>query len=128
MRDVTIELGFTATDRTADYVPCVDGYRPGARQALLTIGPLAVPGCDPARPLDPEQVKALAEDCFDAMNMSDEMPVSGHIAALRAAIAAALAESQDPAADGVHTLSIGDTLSVDGITVCCERFGWAVGQ
>ena len=125
MPELTVKLGFTASDRAANYFPCMDGYRPGARQTLLTIGPLTVPG---EQPTDAEQV---AHDCFAAMNAPEDLPVSTRVAALRTAITdavAALADSADPALNGVHSLSVGDTVSVGDVTLSCQRVGWAVVQ
>lgn len=123
MRTLTIQLGFTHSDRASDYIPMMDGYRPGAAQTVIQTGDVQLPGLDPAAPLSADDVTAVAEACFTAMNAPEDLPVSDTVSLVRDAIAARLASGRDT---GVHSLSVGDTVTVDGITLACAKKGWSV--
>lgn len=131
MKQMLINLGFTHSDRASDYIPAMDGYRPGAVQTVLTVGPVAVAtlgshavGEDA---LTVAQVAMVAETCFSAMNRPFAAP--GRFEQdVKKAIEDALAPLRDaagPAFEGIHLMQVGDTVSVDGITVACLGVGWA---
>lgn len=105
----TVKIGFTQSDLASGY-SSFDGYREGARQEIaehrFEVGDFA-----------PEQV---AEAVFAATNAPIEvieaMPLTRAIY-LRLRRAA-------EAGEYVRSLSVGDTVEVDGVRLACDRFGW----
>jgi hypothetical protein len=103
-----ITLGFTESDRDADYISFSDGYRLGARQVSVTI---VVDG--DGLLLTGEQ---WAEAAFTASNHPGVAPLGGPWA-----IQQALAEQvRFP----LRSLSIGDTIMVHGQMWACHSVGW----
>jgi hypothetical protein len=95
---VKITIGLTRTDRAADYVPAMDGYRPGAAQDLFVIE-VESPAIDPA---------VIGEAFFVATNAPKEVVDGDRLAsALYREITRKL-----PIAHRL-TLSVGDTVQVD---------------
>ena len=107
-----IIIGYTRSDRAADYISHDDGYRPGARQETVRLVLLDQPGLGP---------QAWAEAVFVATNRpgthhSDE-------ATGVAAVTRALREH------AYRSLSVGDTITVihdNGHTdsLACQKTGW----
>jgi len=113
---VKITIGLTKTDRAADYVPSMDGYRPGAEQDVVVLEIDAVP----TQPDGGWRALEVGEAYFMATNAPEEV-VKGSPLAL--AIYTALVERTAPA----HRLSmsVGDTVQVDdGPVLVCASFGW----
>lgn len=114
--DGTVELtiGFTKSDRSIDYSSYDDGYRPGARQELVTL-------TVNARGL-PEMTAAQWGDAvFEATNA----PGVSDPAARRIAEAISVAQ-QAGQARRMRSLSVGDTVTVNGTErVSCEKRNWA---
>lgn len=123
----TIEVGFTHTDRAADYVPAMDGYRPGAAQTTVTIGPVNLPGQTEDTPITLEEAKSIAEACFVATNLP-QPPSPGTLAHdIEQALsleALAMATKHDPRLQHLRSLSVGDTVKVRGMTLAVARLGW----
>jgi hypothetical protein len=105
---VIIILGFTESDRDAGYISFSDGYRPEARQQLVTIT-LEGDGSQ----YDAEE---LAEAAFVASNHPGEAP-TGPARAIQLALA-------EQAPGPLRSLSVGDTVTVHGQTWACENSGW----
>jgi hypothetical protein len=103
-----ITVGFTESDRDAGYVSFSDGYRPGARQQLVTIT-LEGDGTQ----YDPEE---LAEAAFVASNHPGEAP-TGPARAIQLALA-------EQAPGPLRSLSVGDTVTMHGQMWACENSGW----
>ena len=105
-----IRIGFTKTDRANDYVPSMDGYRPGAEQEYVSL--------DTGNTInDQEELADVAECVFMAMNAPD---AAGHHSETVRRLHAQLLGSR------MRSLSVGDTVSVpeEGWTVECARAGW----
>lgn len=112
----TLTIGFTESDRAADYCPMMDGWRPGARQRELTI----------AAPAGSHDIETIAEAVYTATNAPSEIIAADPLANEMAELLV------DAIADGarVRSLSVGDTitgLDKDGsrVQVSCEPRGWA---
>lgn len=131
--NVDVTIGWTMSDRANGY-SSFDGYRPGARQHTETINVewtnapevadddmLAAIGATRA---DAEAlriqrvVEALAEACFEATNA----PFATGLAAQIAEKIAATGYRGEQA--GHYSLSVGDTVTVNEVTLACARFGW----
>jgi hypothetical protein len=100
-----LTVGFTESDRASGYVSFCDGYRPGADQRLVSLTVRS------ARTYDGPEV---AEAAFVATNHPDPDTLGG----LAGTIAKAL--NGKP----VRSLSVGDTVTVNGFTWACSRRGW----
>jgi hypothetical protein len=105
---VIITLGFTDSDRDADYVSFTDGYRPGARQQLVTI---TLEGAG-----SQYNAQQLAEAAFVASNHPGEAP-TGPAKAIQLALAEQVHRP-------LRSLSVGDTVTVHGQMWACENSGW----
>nr|MDT0658761.1 hypothetical protein [Micromonospora sp. DSM 115978] len=103
-----ITLGFTESDRDANYVSFSDGYRPEARQQLIAIM-LEGDGSQ----YDAEQ---WAEAAFVASNHPGEAP-TGPARAIQLALA-------EQVTGPLRSLSVGDTVTVRGQVWACENSGW----
>ena len=99
-----LTIGLTETDRAADYVPAMDGFRAGAAQRLWTF----------YVPANVDAVKA-AEAVFVATNAPIEVIRENSLALT---VYLALQGYEDRA------LSVGDTVTVNGERVACDRVGW----
>ena len=115
-----ITIGLTRTDRQANYVPAMDGYRPGAKQDVIELeveAPLA-------QPEGGWQAVEVGEAYFKATNAPQEVIEADPLAL---AVYRALAEKVREQGGVKHRLEmfVGDTVSLDGgPLVSCERFGW----
>lgn len=117
MTIVPIKLGFTQ-QQGDDYIPIHDGFRAGAEQVTVTIGPLEILGL---REVTVDDAADVAEACFTAMNAPAEVlsPLAAQIRELLTEAIAALGDDS-----GVHLLAVGDTVTVGDMTVACEVIGW----
>lgn len=105
-----IRIGYTKTDRANDYVPSMDGYRPGAEQEYVSL--------DTGDTInDQDELVDVAEAAFMAMNDPDAV---GHRSEVVRRLYAQLLGC------GMRSLSVGDTVSVpkEGWTVECANVGW----
>jgi hypothetical protein len=152
---LTITIGWTlmnVTDADREYVPFSDGYRPGTPQHEIafivdgyTLGEMH--GGDGIHPLDSSRV---AEACFSASNQLgafgrvDDEGLTGLIAdaitedgynggvTLRLDRATGLPATVYTPPEAVieyrghFSLSVGDTVTVDGQMLACENTGWRV--
>jgi len=105
---VIIVLGFTQSDRAADYISFSDGYRVGARQVTVTIA------------LEGDGSQYSAEDWAEAAFVASNYPGQAPAGPARA-IQLALAEQVD---HPLRSLSVGDTVTVHGQMWACESNGW----
>ncbi len=103
-----ITLGFTKSDRDADYISFSDGYRLGARQMSVTI---VLEG--DGRHLSGEQ---WAEAAFIASNHPGQAP-AGPARAIQLALA-------EQVRFPLRSMSVGDTVSVHEQMWACEGAGW----
>jgi hypothetical protein len=104
-RTYNLVIGFTESDRASGYVSFCDGYRPGAKQRLVSLTVRS------ARTYLGEEV---AEAAFVATNHPEPDTLGG----LAGIIAKALAYKP------VRSLSVGDTVDVNGTNWACSRKGW----
>jgi len=114
MTTTTITVGFTESDRAADYSSFDDGYRPGAEQQTVQLVITDPDG--PAQSLDD-----WAEALFTASNAPGAAPHE------HPAITAARRALADARLGGVwmRTMSVGDTVTIGGQTVACDKgVGW----
>lgn len=109
-----ITLGFTRSDRTADYIPTMDGYRAGAQQTVATLRLRPDLGAAVTVPQDLTGIQ-WAHAMFYATNIPAE---AGQDTPAVAAIRHAL-EVEPPAF--WQSMSIGDTITVNGETWACGR-------
>jgi hypothetical protein len=100
---MNITVGYTKTDRAHDYIPCMDGFRAGADQELVKLDVMLVGVAEPL---------AVAEDVFIATNAPDEVTFTWNQGEIRRALA------------GRRSVSVGDTVDVNGHTFACARLGW----
>jgi hypothetical protein len=105
---VIIVLGFTQSDRAADYVSFCDGYRVGVRQVTVTIA------------LEGDGSQYSAEDWAEAAFVASNYPGQAPAGPARA-IQLALAEQ---APGPLRSLSVGDTVTAHGQMWACENSGW----
>jgi hypothetical protein len=108
----TVVIGYTKMHRTTGggYVPMVDGYRPGAAQHVLTVT------VDLAPELSPDKI---AELVFHATNAQVLTP-GGPAQAIYEAVVATGYRGEE-----AHwSLSVGDTVTVDGVQLACQAAGW----
>lgn len=123
---VTILVGFTKPvipegsngelrqwmrDDDETYVPYADGWRPGAAQHVLTLT------VDLPPKLEAHQVADLVYYATNAPDLEAD-PYAG---AIRAAIDATGYRGEEA---GHFSLSVGDTVTVDGIGLACRSAGW----
>jgi len=112
-----ITIGLTRTDRQANYVPAMDGYRPGAKQDVIELeveAPLA-------QPEGGWQAVEVGEAYFKATNAPKEVVEADPLAH---AIFQVLVATEGGYAHRL-TMDVGDTVQVDGgQAVSCESFGW----
>lgn len=102
-------LGFTQPDRDSDYSSFADGFRPGAVQEVAV---LVLPDAP-----DGLTVEQWAEAVFIASNApGPHVGEDAIVPMVRAAL------RQWPRA--LRSLSVGDTVTVQGETVACDRAGW----
>lgn len=125
----SIEVGYTkpvlpgydegqrewAPDAPDLYVPYVDGWKPGAAQHVLTLT------VDLPAHLEAHQVADLVFYASNAPDLSGD-----HWAgAIRAAIDATGYRGEEA---GHFSLSVGDTVTVDGIALACRSAGWGPAE
>ena len=105
-----ITIGWTMNNdvlRAGGYVSFSDGYRIGAPQVVIPLE-VQVPDLDPLQ---------TAEIVFDALN--NPAP-SGFARGILEAV-----QATGYKGEGAHfSLSVGDTVEVDGTRLACESFGW----
>lgn len=111
----TLTIGFTESNRAADYCPMSDGWRPEAEQYELAL----------EAPAGSYDLETLAEAVFTATNAPQEFIAADQLATQVAELLV------DAIASGarVRSLSVGDTVTVqaeDGsrALVSCESRGW----
>jgi hypothetical protein len=107
---VTITIGLTVSDRAANYIPAMDGWRPGAAQDTFPLPQVALPAA---------WTRAdVAEALFTLTNAPVEVwDGKGGYAELARTLRAL-----NPLL--ARSLSVGDTVTVDGVTLACQRVGW----
>ena len=109
MRDVTV--GWTKSDSDTGYSSFADGYKPDAEQWVEV---LEVEG------LEGLTLETIAEYVFIATNSPheylDEHPVTK--------VRAALERTGYRGYQAHYSLSVGDTVTVDGETIECGAWGW----
>jgi hypothetical protein len=115
---VTILVGYTKAiipegdeEGPALYVPYVDGWRPGAEQHVLSLT------VDLPPTLETHQVADLVFYATNAPDLADD-PWAG---AIRKAIDATGYRGEEA---GHFSLSVGDTVTVDGIGLACKSAAW----
>ena len=112
MNTTTVVIGLTQSARTGDYFPMSDGYREGAAQQVVSVE--VETGL-----LVGKSIEAVAEAVFEATNAPVEVFARNPLAC------AILEGLLDPMGRGQYrSLSVGDTVEVDGTRVACDRFGW----
>lgn len=114
-----ITIGLTRTDREANYVPSMDGYRKGAAQDVVVLEVEA----EPRYPEGEWQAVEVGEAYFTATNAPEEVVLASPLATAvyRALIAKLRAEHL------THRLSmsVGDTVQVDdGPVLVVKSFGF----
>lgn len=109
-----LTIGFTQSDRASDYCSFDDGYRPGARQELVTLTVNA--GGLP---------EMTAEEWGDAVFEATNAPIGGRPGATRRIVDAIAVAHQAGHARRMRSLSVGDTVAVGTERVSCEKRGWA---
>jgi hypothetical protein len=114
-------LGFSISDRAADYIPSMDGYRPGARQDLIA---LEVDTADLNAALPPFY---WVEAAYQASNLppfaEGDRPV---VRAVRRALDALRARYAPAPVPNLRSLSVGDTITMAGQMWECTRTGWVL--
>lgn len=138
MTNFAVTIGWTLTAADRSYVPHMDGYRPGAPQHQVTI---PVEWTNHPTKLDHETLiylhldanqaeedrrlrmaTALAEHVFEATNGPHLMNPQG----LTGQIAQLIEDSGYRGLEAGHySLSVGDTVTVEGITLACGKVGWS---
>lgn len=122
-----IRLGLTHTDRPG-YVPSMDGWKPGALQTEITLGPVDLPGQHDTQPITVAEAVVIAETCWHATNRPAEIPARSQLERdIDNAWAVAVVDlqtSKDPRLHELRALSIGDTVSVRGVTLAATGSGW----
>jgi hypothetical protein len=108
----TLTIGWTMSDRATGYSSFSDGYRPGAQQHTETVTVEA--------PAD-WSLAQLAEAVYVATNAPDASMMSGVALAINAAIDDNGYYGREA---GHYSLSVGDTVTLDGDTVAVDRLGW----
>lgn len=114
MTATPLTVGFTESDRAANYVPYDDGYRPGAEQQTVRL--LLTDPDGPAPSLDD-----WAEALFTASNSPGAAPHE------HPAVAAARRALVDARLAGIwmRSLSVGDTVTIGDRSVACDKgVGW----
>jgi hypothetical protein len=125
MRTTTVIIGWTQHERLPespgtmlhrvarqpDYTPFWDGYRAGQPQHTITFE-LEVP--DNATPA------IVAQEAFTASNAP--YPLTEGTVAAR--ILAAIQATGYRGREAHYSLSVGDTVEVDGVKLSCEGSGW----
>lgn len=110
MSSTRIVLGLTRTDRIANYIPAMDGYRDGADQERYV---LHVP-TEALRGVTLEQV---AEAAFTATNH----PFPESLTGLAGLIAVEVADARRVS---LRSLSTGDTVEMGDVRAICQPTGW----
>jgi hypothetical protein len=112
MTQTTITIGWTKADRANDYIPFSDGYRPGADQHTETI---TVPVS--------ASLLGVADAVYEATNNDGRLfrgSMAWHIQEELRATGYRGEEASH------YSLSVGDTVTVNGSRAICERSGWRV--
>lgn len=117
---VTATIGLTRTDRDADYVPAMDGYRAGAEQDTVTLmlaeDVLAGLG-----------IVSICEALFIVTNAPEDVVVE--MAKADRVLAMVLAADMVWAANSGtnhRSISKGDTVEYQGIVMECQSAGWGI--
>lgn len=112
--NIDVTIGWTMSDRANGY-SSFDGYQPGARQHTETI-------TVDASSLDLTNPEAVVHQIAEAAFVATNAPFATGIAAQVAEAIAATGYHGREA--GHYSLSVGDTVTVNEVTVACARFGW----
>lgn len=139
MTHYEVTIGWTKPDRAHDYVPYADGYRAGAEQHTETI---EVEWDNPPVSADDTTLTALGatrEDAEALLRLRVAETIASHVydatnhpfphgaGGLTSQIAHLVdGTGYDGAAAGHYSLSVGDTVTVGGVTVACAPIGWEV--
>jgi hypothetical protein len=99
--------------RTGDYVPMCDGYREGAKQTTVTLTVAAIDGVAGERWAD---AVFVATNAPGSVVVSDDATMAVHDAIVHGV-------NGQPVL-GVPVLSVGDTVTVDGVRYACAPVGW----
>jgi hypothetical protein len=106
----TLVIGYTKMTRDRTYIAAFDGYRPGAAQHVLSVTVNLPPGMEPHRVAD------LVFIGTNAPELDPRSPAGLVLAAIQA--------TGYRGAEAHWSLSVGDTVTVDGIQLACEAAGW----
>lgn len=101
---IKLTLGFTKSNRAANYFPHDDGYRADAEQDIVEID----------YPDYIETAWDVAERVFIATNAPEDVKLSDAQRELRDLLAG----------KPIRALSVGDTITYDGVRLECKRVGW----
>jgi hypothetical protein len=106
----TVTVGWTKSDMP-EYSSFADGYRQGAEQHVEELE---------ADGLEGLTLETIAEYVFLATNSPHDYSSDHPVTAIRAAL-----EQTGYRGEGAHySLSVGDTVTVDGRTLECGSWGW----
>ena len=135
--ELEVVVGWTKPNRSADYQPMSDGYRTGAEQhteafkVLWTNQPAAADEAMLATlGVTAEEAEAhrrlrvaetIAEACFYATNAPRLTLPEGLTGQVCEALDATGYRGEQA---GHYSLSMGDTVTVEGVKLACSRVGW----
>lgn len=110
MTTSNIIMGWTKSDQTDEtYRPLMDGYRVGADQHELELT-IVTSG-------------ATTDEILEAAFAATNAP--GHLAGLSGLIQGRIAQAGYRGAEAGHySLSVGDTVTLNGVRYAVERMGW----
>lgn len=113
-KTVEVTVGWTNSDMENGYSSFCDGYKPGAEQHTETFTLEVEEGM-----VTPERV---ADMVFEATNNPYLTQPQGVLGQVFRAI-----KASGYTGEGFHySLSVGDTVTVDGVMYACQPTGWAV--
>lgn len=132
---IDVTIGWTISDMANGY-SSFDGYRPGAKQHTETITvewsnapevaddatltALGASRADAEALRITRTVEAIAEHVFEALNH----PFATQVEGLTGQVARLIGETGYRGQGAHYSLSTGDTVTVNEVTLACARFGW----
>jgi hypothetical protein len=108
---ITIVLGRTLNNLHREYIACVDGYREGAKQSTVEL----------QIPRSADFAGVTGEQWADAAFVATTAPGSVVVAS---DTAMAVHDAIIGQASAIPVLTMGDTVTVDGVRYCCGAVGW----